>query len=160
VHLSRSSGLGPANELTEADAMDDRKRFKLLHGPYKPPRCWLGKKLFCKVRGWVPVRRISAGRIPWPETSVVHSRAFILIDDLVKAVRHESAIAICHWWGVRQRQPRQRVGRRLAVLRLIESKREKAELKAVVSQSIRGGAGLEEIELRLRKGGYPTDVRR
>jgi hypothetical protein len=80
--------------------MNNRTRVKLLLGPYKPPRCLLGKKLFCEIRGWVPVRRISAGRIQWPQTVVGRSRAFILTGDLVKAVRHESNQAICHWWGV------------------------------------------------------------
>jgi hypothetical protein len=77
-----------------------RERVKLLFGPYRQPRCRLGKKLFCEIRGWVPVRRISAGRIPWPQTIVGRNRAFILCGDLVKAVRRESVLAICHWWAV------------------------------------------------------------
>ena len=80
--------------------MDDRERFKLLHGPYRAPRCRLGKKLFCEIRGWVPVRPISAGRIPWPKTLVGRSPAFILTGDLVKAVRRESNQAVCYWWGI------------------------------------------------------------
>jgi hypothetical protein len=80
--------------------MDDRDRFKLLHGPYKPPRCRIGLKLFCELRGWVTVRGMSAGRIAWPRTKVKRAWAFVLCGDLAKAVRRESAIAICHWWGV------------------------------------------------------------
>jgi hypothetical protein len=80
--------------------MDDRDRFKLLRGPCKAPRCRVGKKLFCEIRGWVPVRRISAGRIPWPPTIAGRSRAFVLCGDLVKALRRESNQAVCYWWCV------------------------------------------------------------
>jgi hypothetical protein len=80
--------------------MNDRDRHNLLHGPYRSPRCRLGKKLFCEIRGWVPVRRISTGRIPWPQTLVHSNRAFILTGDLVEAVRRESETAICYWWGI------------------------------------------------------------
>jgi hypothetical protein len=80
--------------------MHDRDRYKLLHGPYRMPRCRIGGRLFCEERGWVTVKRISDGKIPWPQTVVRRSRAFILCGGLVKAVRRESAIAVCHWWGV------------------------------------------------------------
>jgi hypothetical protein len=48
--------------------MNDADRFRLLHGPYQAPCCRLGSKLFCKIPGWVTVRRISDGRIQWPMT--------------------------------------------------------------------------------------------
>lgn len=80
--------------------MDDRNRFKLLHGPYQAPRCRLGRKLFCEIRGWVPVQRFSAGRIAWPQTLWKRSPAFILTGDLANAVRVESNQAVCYWWGV------------------------------------------------------------
>ncbi len=44
--------------------MRDADRHRLLHGPYTAPPCRLGDKLFCEVRGWVPVRRMSDGPIP------------------------------------------------------------------------------------------------
>jgi hypothetical protein len=77
--------------------MHDRTRYKLLFGPYLMPRCQLGKKLFCEIRGWVAVKRLSDGRIPWPQT---RKGAFILCGDLVQAVRRESNLAVCYWWGV------------------------------------------------------------
>lgn len=80
--------------------MNDADRYRLLRGPYKPPRCKIGSKLFCEQRGWVVVKRISCGRIAWPQTIVGGNRTFILCDDLVKAVRCESASAIRYWWGV------------------------------------------------------------
>jgi hypothetical protein len=42
----------------------DRDCFKLLHGPYAPPYCRIGKPLFCEIRGWVTVRGMSGGLIP------------------------------------------------------------------------------------------------
>ncbi|MBY0528015.1 MAG: hypothetical protein K2R98_31750 [Gemmataceae bacterium] len=81
--------------------MNDAGRFKLLHGPYRTPRCRVGKtKLLCELRGWVTVQRLSDGRIPWPQTIVGRNRAFILTGDLARAVERKSATAICHWWGV------------------------------------------------------------
>jgi hypothetical protein len=71
--------------------MNDYDRYKLLYGPCRSPR---GR------RGWVPVRRISTGRIPWPQTLVRNNPTFILAGDLVKAICRESATAICYWWGV------------------------------------------------------------
>jgi hypothetical protein len=44
------------------------ERFKLLHGRYRPPRYRLGKKLFCEMRGRVPVCRIADGLIPRPSS--------------------------------------------------------------------------------------------
>jgi hypothetical protein len=75
-------------------------RHKLHYGPYEMPRTWLGRKLFCEIRGRVPVKRISAGRISWPQTIVARNRAFIVCGDLVRALRREAATAICYWWGV------------------------------------------------------------
>src|SRR5437762_843923 len=83
--------------------MHDRERFKLLHGPYRLPRCRIGRKLFCEIRGWVTVARMSGGRIPWPMCQVGRTgraRAYILTGDLVRAVQCESAQSIRYWWGV------------------------------------------------------------
>jgi len=71
--------------------------FKLLHGPYHPPKCRLGQKLWGELRGCVPVVKIYRGRIPWPMTAVKRrARGYILCGDLVKAVKRESEIAVCY----------------------------------------------------------------
>jgi hypothetical protein len=81
--------------------MRDARRYKLLHGPYVGPRCRPGIKLFCEIRGWVIVGKMSEGRIAWPMCKVgKRARAFILCGDLVKAIQRESNIAVCYWWGV------------------------------------------------------------
>src|SRR6266852_5929817 len=84
--------------------MTDDQRYQLLYGTYKTPACQLGKLLFCELRGWVKVRRLSDGPIPWPQTVVKRSRALILCGDLVKAVQRESEIAVAHWPAVSRRR--------------------------------------------------------
>ncbi len=73
---------------------------RLLHGPYRSPICALGKRLKCRIRGRVEVKRIGAGPIFWPQAVVGRNRAFMLCGDLVRAVRRESEVAIIYWWGV------------------------------------------------------------
>jgi hypothetical protein len=84
--------------------MKDSERYKLLHGPYHPPRYRVGTPLFCEMRGSATVRGISAGRIPWPETTPsphgAGVRCLILCGDLVRAVKQESNQAVAYWWGV------------------------------------------------------------
>jgi hypothetical protein len=80
--------------------MHDTDRYKLLHGPYLAPRCWIGSRLFCEVRGEVIVCGITAGRIPWPIGKRGSARSPVVCGDLINAVRLESNLAVCHWWGV------------------------------------------------------------
>src|SRR3954464_7493417 len=80
--------------------MHDRDRLKLLHGPYHPPKCRVGRFLRCVIRGKLRVRALSPGPIPWPQAFIQSNRAFIVTGDLVRALRCESAQAVAHWWGV------------------------------------------------------------
>jgi hypothetical protein len=80
--------------------MLDVERFKLLHGPYRMPRCRIGKRLVCKVRGEVIVCAISAGRIPWPIGKRGRAKALVVCGDLARAVRRESNLAVSYWWGI------------------------------------------------------------
>lgn len=85
--------------------MQNEERFKLLHGPYKPPPVGIGDWLECEAHGQLRVRKWSKGIIPWPMGCRGKGRAgsrptYILCGDLVRAVRRESAEAIKHWWGV------------------------------------------------------------
>lgn len=80
--------------------MKDKDRFKLLYGPYAPPKVQLGEQLMDEVRGPVIAGKWSQGRIPWPCVRTAGRSAFILTGDLLKAVRNESSLAIQHWWGV------------------------------------------------------------
>jgi DNA-binding XRE family transcriptional regulator len=72
--------------------------FKLLFGPYHPPKTRPGRRLFCEIRGTVEVGGYSDGEIPWPRLK--GQRSLILCGDLVKAVKFESNLAVCHAFGV------------------------------------------------------------
>jgi hypothetical protein len=79
--------------------MDDAQRFQLIGGPYCMPHCRIGQRLRCRLRGPVEVAGISDTPIPWPQARRDRPSP-IVCGDLVKALRRESATAICHWWGV------------------------------------------------------------
>ena len=81
--------------------MIDSERFKLLYGPYLPPKCQEGDKLRCEHRGReVRVGAISDAPIRWPCAWAKGPRSPILCGELIRAVRLESAIAVAHHWGV------------------------------------------------------------
>src|SRR5438477_2459120 len=50
----------------EGLSQEDEERFKLLHGPYYPPRTARGKFMVCEWRGAVRVGGYSDAPIPWP----------------------------------------------------------------------------------------------
>ena len=85
--------------------MPDPEKVKLLFGPYKAPRLKRGDVAFDYVReapvvviGW------SEARIPWPKCLPLdpprRGRGLLIDDELARAILHESAIAVAHWWGV------------------------------------------------------------
>jgi hypothetical protein len=80
--------------------MKHRDRFKLLHGPYLPPKVRRGRKLFCEIRGTVTVGGYSNGPIPWPRMKKGGNPCLVLCGDLVRAVRVESNQAVAHHWGL------------------------------------------------------------
>ena len=74
-------------------------RYKLL-GKYRTPTFRYGQRVEDQRRGEVRIVGLSAGRIPWPIGQKRSARALVLYRDLARAVRRESVIAICYWWGV------------------------------------------------------------
>ncbi len=80
--------------------MEDADRFRLVHGPYRPPAARPGDVLLCEVRGEVVVCGLTAGRIPWPAGKRGRAKALVVCGGLAEAVRRESNLAVCHWWGV------------------------------------------------------------
>jgi hypothetical protein len=87
--------------LSHRTSVNRTDRCRLLFGPYRQPRCRLGNKLFCEMRGWVKLTRVSDGRIPWPMTTKQGGKpSLVLCGDLVGAVKHESNQAVAYWWGV------------------------------------------------------------
>ena len=83
--------------------MTDADRFRLL-GRYKTPRFRYGQVVFCEVRGWVILTGLTQAPIPWPvckKAGRSTGRTWLfLYKDLVRAVRRESEVTICNWWGV------------------------------------------------------------
>ena len=75
-------------------------RHELQFGPYKPPRHRLGQPAQCAVRGEVTIVGTTAGRIPWPVGKTLRAKSLVIYGALEKAIRKESSVAICHWWGV------------------------------------------------------------
>jgi hypothetical protein len=80
-------------------------RAKLLHAPYRPPRCRKGDRLTCLARDReVIVTGWTAGRIFWPVGIPAEKRtgrpSIVVDEELARAIRSESAAAVKFWWGV------------------------------------------------------------
>src|SRR5262249_12921032 len=78
-------------------------RVKLLFGPYRTPPLKRGDRAFCLFRDCaVVVTSWTDARIPWPRCRPLDSPlggSGLLVDEvLARAIRHESAAAICFWW--------------------------------------------------------------
>lgn len=76
----------------------------LLFGPYQPPPLRRGDRAFCLLRDTdVVITSWSDARISWPRCRALQSRGgsgLLMDEELARAVRHESALAIRYWWGV------------------------------------------------------------
>ena len=85
--------------------MTDRERVKLLFGPYRAPPLRRGDRAFCRVRDCeVAITGWSKAPMSWPRGYARSERpgggtALLVDDELARAVRRESAAAVCHWWG-------------------------------------------------------------
>ena len=82
--------------------LKDEERFRLIRGPYEPP-LFKGGFLVDAVRGKVRFGKYSNALIPWPIFKKQGSRGsggHVLCGDLLRALKHESAAAICYHWGV------------------------------------------------------------
>jgi hypothetical protein len=76
----------------------DVDRFRLLR-PLRPPRCRVGRFLTCRIRGRLKVAGISDTPIQWPYANKGRP-CLIVTASLARAVRSESATALCYWLGV------------------------------------------------------------
>jgi len=80
-------------------------RCRLLHAPYDPPPLKRGDRATCLYRDCdVVITSWTGARISWPRCRALHHRrgrpAMLVDDELLRAIRRESAEAIKYWFGV------------------------------------------------------------
>ena len=79
-------------------SLADDDRYRLIDGPYYPPRTARGRFLVCQLRGTVKVGGYSDAPIPWPK--IWRRRSLVICGDLLRALRTESVYAVSYHWGL------------------------------------------------------------
>jgi hypothetical protein len=84
--------------------MTNAERYRLLHSPYTAPPLKPGERTSCLYRGAeVVITSWSAARIPWLRCRAIDVRGgsdLLINEELLRAIRMESAEAIKYWSGV------------------------------------------------------------
>src|SRR5205085_1927066 len=88
----------PHLEVPRDPSLADDDRYKLIDGPYYPPRTARGRFLVCQLRGKVKVGGYSDAPIPWPR--IWRRRSLVICGDLLRALRTESVYAVSYHWGL------------------------------------------------------------
>ena len=81
----------------------------LLFGPYVPPRHRKGSWITDEIHGLVQVNGWTDGPLSWPTRKRPNGgpRSIAVTADLVRAIRHESEVAVAHWFGVSTKKVRE-----------------------------------------------------
>jgi hypothetical protein len=84
----------------------DPNKPELLCGPYQPPALHCGDRATCLYRdAEVIIASWTDAPIPWPRCRAIGRRGgsgLLVTEELVRAVRTESSVAVQYWWGVRE----------------------------------------------------------
>lgn len=84
--------------------MSGTPKTDLLFGPYRPPCLKRGDRAFCLYRDdLVVITGWSDAPIPWPlcrRLDPPGGVGLFIDDELARAVSHEAALVVAHWWGV------------------------------------------------------------
>lgn len=72
----------------------------LLAGPYRPPGCKVGDWINDEVLGLVEVAGWTEAPLSWPRRKHRGLPVLVLTEELVRAIRTESSMAVSYWWGV------------------------------------------------------------
>jgi hypothetical protein len=80
-------------------------KVKLLFGPYEAAPLKKGDRAWCLYRdAGVIVTTWSDAPTPWPRCHLAEGRArghgLLVDEELARAIKHEAAAAVMHWWGV------------------------------------------------------------
>ena len=80
---------------------------ELMHGPYQRPTVRIGGNATCLLRGDVHITSWSHSPMRWPRCLPIGKRGkptLLVTEELARAIRSESAAAVCWWWGVGVKQ--------------------------------------------------------
>jgi hypothetical protein len=85
--------------------VNQHEKVKLLFGRYKPPKLKRGRRAFCLYRDCaVGITGWTDARIPWPRCRALDSpgpgSSLLVDEELARAIRCESEVAVIYWWGV------------------------------------------------------------